>query len=78
MGTVMNVLTALPALVKIILDLMTSAEKVLGAGTGAEKKSIVMATLEAIVGDSEAWANIQALFSGIINMIALFKFGSKI
>ncbi len=78
MGTILNVLTALPALVKIVMELMTSAEKALGSGTGVEKKSIVMATIEAIVGDAEIWPNIQALFSGIINMIAMFKFGSKI
>jgi len=78
MNAVMSVLTALPALVKIVLELMTAAEKAMGAGTGAEKKSIVMSAIEAIVGDGEIWANVQALFSGIINMIALFKFGSKI
>lgn len=74
----MNVLTALPAIIKIILELMQAAEKALGAGTGSEKKSIVMSAIEAIVGDGEVWANVQALFSGVINMIALFKFGSKI
>lgn len=78
MGTVLNVLTALPALVKIILELMTAAEKAMGAGTGVEKKSVVMSAIEAIVGDGEIWSNVQALFSGIINMIAMFRFGSKI
>jgi Na+-translocating ferredoxin:NAD+ oxidoreductase RnfE subunit len=78
MGTVLNVLTALPALVKIILELMTAAEKAMGAGTGVEKKSVVMSAIESIVGDGEIWANVQALFSGIINMIAMFRFGSKI
>ena len=78
MGTILNVLAALPALVKIILELMAAAEKAMGTGTGIEKKATVMAAIEAMVGDSEIWTNLQALFSGIVNMLALFRFGSKI
>lgn len=75
--TILNILTALPALIKTIFELMNAAEAALGAGKGPDKKATVMQTIEAIVGDGEIWAKLQALFSGIVNMIAVFKFGSK-
>jgi len=78
MTTILNVLMALPSLVKVILELMTAAEKAMGPGTGTEKKKNVMDIIEAIVGDSEVWTDLKELFSGVINMISLFKFGSKI
>lgn len=76
MTTFLQVLVALPSLIKTISDLMGMAEEAIGAGKGADKKTSVLAAIEAMVGNADLWGKIKDLFSGIVNVIALFKFGS--
>ena len=76
-GTVVSVLQALPALIKLIVELMGLAEKAMGSGTGPDKKASVLGTIEAIVDNQTVWTDIQGLLSGVVNMLAALKFGSK-
>ena len=70
-------MTALPSLIKTISELMTLAEEAMGAGKGSDKKASVLATIEAMVANADLWAKTQTVFSGIVNMISLFRFGSS-
>ena len=76
MTTILQIITALPGLIKTIIELMGLVEEAYGNGKGLDKKQSVMATIETIVGNSELWERVKNLFSGIINMAALFNFGS--
>ena len=76
MTTIMQILSALPSLIKVIVELMALAEQAMGAGKGAEKKQSVLDTLQAVVGNNDLWEKVKSLFSGIVNMAALFHFGS--
>lgn len=76
MTTILQVMTALPSLIKTIIELMRLAEDAFGSGKGAEKKQTVMDALAEIVNNMEVLSKVQNLFSGIINMAALFNFGS--
>lgn len=78
MTTFLQVLAALPSLIQAILELMSLAEKAIpDKGTGADKKAYVLQAIEAVISNSELWASVQGLFSKLINMVALFKFGSS-
>lgn len=77
MTTTLQVLTALPSLVKAIIELMKLAEEAIGNGKGSDKKDSVMAAIQAIVGNEDIWEKTKALFSGIVNMAALFAFGGS-
>jgi hypothetical protein len=56
---------------------MKVAEEAFGSGKGLEKKASVIDTIQAVVGNNDLWEKTKNLFSGIINMIALFNFGSS-
>jgi hypothetical protein len=77
MNTVLAILTALPSLAKAILELMKLIEEAFGQGTGVQKKEIVLSTVETLVNDDTMWLKVRNLFSGLINMLALFNFGSS-
>jgi len=77
MTTILQIMAALPALVKTILELMKIAEEAFGSGKGADKKQSVLDAVQAMVGSVELWDKVKNLFSGIINMIALFSFNSS-
>lgn len=73
----LQILAALPSLIKTIVELMKLAEDAFtGTGKGADKKQSVMDALQSIVGNAEIWEKTKSLFSGIVNMISLFVFGS--
>ena len=46
----LSLLAALPELVTLIKDLMTHAQNDMGAGTGPDKKAVVLSGVQAIVG----------------------------
>ena len=75
--TVMTVLMAIPNLISIIMDLMKTVELEMGSGTGADKKAAVLSGVAAVVGDATVWTKVQAVFAGIIDILAKFHFGSK-
>ena len=77
MTTFLQIMTALPSLIKTISELMNLAEEAMGAGKGADKKASVLATIEAMIANADLWAKTQSVFSGIINMVSLFRFGSS-
>lgn len=77
MTTILQILAAIPSLVKTIIELMTIAEQAFGQGKGAEKKQSVMDSVQSMVGNSELWEKVKNLFSSIINTVALFNFGSS-
>lgn len=77
MTTFLQILAALPSLISAIVELMQLAEKALPEkGTGAEKKTYVLQSIEAVVNNSELWTSVQGLFSKLINMLSFFNFGS--
>ncbi len=76
MTTLMQILVALPSLIKTIIELMNLAEQAMGSGKGAEKKQTVLDTIQSVVSNDDLWTKTKNLFSGIINMAALFNFGS--
>lgn len=78
MTTFLQILAALPALVKTIVELMAAAEQAFqGTGTGADKKQTVMTAVESMIGNDDLWSKVKNLFSAIINTVALFRFGSS-
>ena len=78
MTTILQILAALPALVKTIMELMAAAESAFAnTGSGAEKKQTVMTAIEAMINNADLWGKIKALISAIINTVALFNFGSS-
>ena len=77
MTTVLSILSALPSLIKAIIDLMKLIESVYDTGTGAQKKEIVLTSIQTMISNDELWSKVKSIFSGIINMIALFNFGSS-
>lgn len=77
MTTILQILMALPSLIKTIVELMTLAEEAWGTGKGVEKKETVLTTVQAVVDNDALWAKTKNLFSGIVNMAALFNFGSS-
>lgn len=77
MNTVLAILAALPSIVKAISDLMKLIEESFGQCTGTQKKEIVMSTVQTMINDDTLWEKVKAIFSGIINMLALFNFGSS-
>ncbi len=76
MTTLLQILAALPSLIKTIIELMNLAEQAMGSGKGAEKKQTVLDTIQSVVSNDDLWTKTKNLFSGIINMAALFNFGS--
>ncbi len=77
MTTFLQILAALPSLIQAIIELMQLAEKALpDKGTGVEKKTYVLQSIEAIIGNNELWTSVQGLFSKLINMLSFFKFNS--
>ena len=77
MITVAQILAAIPNMIPAIHDLMILAEKAYGAASGSTKKAAVMQAIETMIGDSAVWADLKSLFSGIVNMLALFNFGAS-
>lgn len=77
MTNILAIMGALPALVKTIMELMRIAEEAFGAGKGSDKKQSVLEAVQAMVGSDDIWDKVKNLISGIINMIALFSFGSS-
>jgi hypothetical protein len=45
----------------------------MGPGTGAEKKKTVLESVAAVINNSEIWDKVQAMFSKLIDLIAIFK-----
>jgi hypothetical protein len=77
MTTFLQVLAALPSLISTVFELMVLAEKALpDKGTGQEKKDYVLQAIQTIVTNEDLWNSVKGLFSKLINMIALFHFGS--
>ena len=72
-ATVLGVLQALPSLIALIRDLMAAVQNELGQGTGADKKEIVINTIQGIVGDQTIWQKVSGIFSWIVDVVALFK-----
>lgn len=77
MNTVLAIITALPSLIKTIIEIMKLTEEALGAKSGQDKKDTVMQTLQTIVNNDELWNKVKTFFSNIINTVALFNFGSS-
>lgn len=80
MTTFLQILAALPALIKAIYELMLMAEAALPeTGTGQTKKEYIMAAVKAMfmIGD-DLWVKSQNVISAIVNFTAVFKFGSKL
>ena len=77
MNTVLAILAALPSIVKAIAELMKLIEEAFGQGTGAQKKEIVMSTVQTMISNDDLWTKVKSIFSGIVNMLALFNFGSS-
>jgi len=51
-------------------------QAMVGSGKGAEKKQTVIDAIQAVVSNDGLWDKTKNLFSGLINMAALFNFGS--
>lgn len=78
MTTFLQVLAALPSLIQAILELMALAEKALpDKQSGVDKKAYVLTAIQATIGNDELWTSVKGLFSKLINMLALFNFGSS-
>ena len=75
--TVLGILAALPGLINIILELMKAVETEMGSGTGPDKKTAVLSSLQAVIGDPTVWTKLQTFFAGLINVLALMHFGAK-
>lgn len=71
--TVLAILNALPSLLKLIRELMTSLQQEMGAGTGIEKKNIVLEVVQGVVGNEDIWSKVKGIFSWTIDCIAIFK-----
>lgn len=71
--TVLAILNALPSLLKLIRELMTSLQQEMGAGTGIEKKNIVLEVVQGVVGNEDIWGKVKGIFSWTIDCIAIFK-----
>lgn len=77
MTSILQIMMALPSIITTISELIKLAEEAIGSEKGAEKKEAVMASIQAMVNNSELWAKVKILFSGIINMVALFTVGAS-
>jgi len=77
MTTVLSILSALPSLIKAIIDLMKLIESVYDTGTGVQKKEIVLTSIQTMISNDDLWFKVKNIFSGLINMIALLNFGSS-
>jgi hypothetical protein len=71
--TVIQVLMALPALIKTIKELMALAQAEFGKGTGPEKKDVVLSGVASVINNDAVWARVQSMFSLLIDALALFK-----
>lgn len=71
--TVMQILLALPSLIKTIKELMALAQSEFGKGTGAEKKDVVLSGIAAVINNESVWEKVKGIFSIIIDTLALFK-----
>lgn len=49
----------------------------MGAGTGKEKKEIVLTIVSDVIGDETVWDKVKGIFSWTIDCIALFKTKEK-
>jgi len=57
----------------LIRELMISLQQEMGAGTGIEKKNVVLAVVEGVVGNEDVWSKVKGIFSWTIDCIAIFK-----
>ena len=71
--TVMQVLLALPSLIKTIKELMTLAQSEFGKGTGTEKKEVVLSGVSSVINNDAVWDKVKGMFSLIIDTLSLFK-----
>ena len=71
--SVMGVLAALPKLIGLIKELMAATQNEMGSGTGADKKTVVLSGLQAVITDETIWQKVQGIFSIIIDFLAIFK-----
>ncbi len=71
--SVLSVLMAIPAFVKLIRELMVSVQTEFGPGSGPDKKRAVLDSLLAIIGDEAIWAKVQGIFSVLIDCLSIFK-----
>ena len=76
MTTILAIISALPSLIKTIMELMKLAEEALGSSTGQQKKDTVLQTLQVVVNNDDLWAKVKSVFSSLINTLALFNFNS--
>jgi hypothetical protein len=71
--TVMQILLALPSLIKTIKELMALAQAEFGKGAGEEKKSIVLSGIASIINNETVWTKVEGMFCLIVDTLALFK-----
>jgi hypothetical protein len=71
--SVMQVLMMLPAFIKLIMELMDTVQAEFAQGTGPDKKTAVLAGIQAVIGDATVWQKVSGLFSTVIDFLALFK-----
>jgi len=71
--SVMSVLMALPSLIKLIKEAMTTAQDAFEKGKGAEKKDAVLSGLQAVITDETVWEKVKGMLSAFIDFIAIFK-----
>lgn len=71
--SLLQLITALPSLITLVRELMKLAQDTMGPGTGAEKKKTVLESVAAVINNSEIWDKVQAMFSKLIDLIAIFK-----
>ena len=72
-SSVMQLILAIPALIALIMKLMTLAQNAFGPNTGTEKKKTVMEALKAFFTNEEVWKSAEGLLSRIIDFLAFFK-----
>jgi hypothetical protein len=72
-SSVMAVLMALPNFIKLIKELMATAQTEYGQGTGPDKKTAVLNGVQAVITDETIWQKVQGIFSILIDLLAIFK-----
>ena len=78
MTTVLSVISALPGIITVIIELMKLAEEAFPeSGTGKDKKDIVLTAIKSMVNNEEFWQKSKVFFSKAIDFMAVFNFGSK-
>jgi len=71
--TALELIAALPAIIKGIMSLMAEAQAAFGKGTGTEKKTAVLASVSAVITDETLWKQFQGFFSTLVDFFVIFK-----